>query len=963
MESGGEPEPELDLSLNGVGLHLYHHNTTSPRQLRLRVDIDPSFGYKRLRLTGDELLKPPPTIWKLKELEFLDMSPGLDCESCFTFHLERLSPDVSNLVNLRILCLDTNKLTSLPSEVGRLVNLERLIVSNNLITDLPQSLGSLDKLCSLHLANNDLEEIPKVVYLLTNLQFLDISDNKLTCVAPEIGQLINLESLLLMCNLLQSIPDTIGDCHRLKTLWLAMNRLTELPRSIGKLFDLDWGTTSPTANLEGNPLKDPPLEICKKGPLVIEEYFRNKEMMIMIMSRNDTPRSIAQGSAVVLEETMPLRSSSKDSNKHDKPRSGKQGSFLPEATSNKVRPPSTTSNDGKESAARGASRRSVKKNAWMTSPDHGGERVSQSHEHLREKESPHESLPASRADLNSRTTNVIKDSPSPSYNAIFSPVAPSASQSQPQSASRRRSPQSVATKKPRQESGKRLDSSNSLPVLKPVEVNGSGDRVTPPEGFVIKGLLDERSPSRYSDYVRARAWDRWEQVTRSLPPSDAEDSGSRTPSSSEDLFTSANSYYIKSMINSSTPRYDFSFNNTRDIQVLRLHESPRADKEKENSFSLFAAKIPKAPSKPKSGAKSAPSVKSKSARNLNGKINGMQNGNDVTDAIGGQDAIELDFDADDDLNVDEAITFTADDTESRHESRLSRQSRADDDEPSRSGSHKSRGSADERNSTNIQNDTKKIELPLIMVNSKQNSPNPQIPTPKPEDVNTQTKPTRGSKSAPATPYSRRRGYVVEKRRMMARKKPIKRKISGKLYRAKKSAGQATGATLGLTVDERPDTVLTFCIHDDDVSDDHNDEIDDTTEDHHGHDDENPKGNDTHPINPESQMKNKLVRVTRSRQSPDENNTKSAPGRLPTIPLVESSKIVSKPKRGTLYPSKRTKSVPDNLPDVEIAPKVSPRKPSKSTARKPGSSLSKSGPKSGPGSPTKMVLVAPPKVYP
>jgi len=82
----------------------------------------------------------------------LDLSPTR--EACIDFHLNGVPADISNLVNLRVLMLDTNQLSELPREISQLQQLERLSISNNHLRSLPDSISSLQHLSALHAANN-----------------------------------------------------------------------------------------------------------------------------------------------------------------------------------------------------------------------------------------------------------------------------------------------------------------------------------------------------------------------------------------------------------------------------------------------------------------------------------------------------------------------------------------------------------------------------------------------------------------------------------------------------------------------------------------------------------------------------------------------------------------------------------------------------------------------------------------
>ena len=92
------------------------------------------------------------------------MSP--EREACIDFRLNGVSPDLGNLVNLRVLMLDTNQLSELPREISQLPQLERISISNNYLRALPESMSRLQRLESLHAANNRFIDVFAVCSLL-----------------------------------------------------------------------------------------------------------------------------------------------------------------------------------------------------------------------------------------------------------------------------------------------------------------------------------------------------------------------------------------------------------------------------------------------------------------------------------------------------------------------------------------------------------------------------------------------------------------------------------------------------------------------------------------------------------------------------------------------------------------------------------------------------------------------------
>ena len=65
-----------------------------------------------------------------------------------------ISPQIGNLVELRVLHLSSNRIKALPSEIGRLIKLTELLLYDNLLTGLPFEFGNLYKLESLGLDGN-----------------------------------------------------------------------------------------------------------------------------------------------------------------------------------------------------------------------------------------------------------------------------------------------------------------------------------------------------------------------------------------------------------------------------------------------------------------------------------------------------------------------------------------------------------------------------------------------------------------------------------------------------------------------------------------------------------------------------------------------------------------------------------------------------------------------------------------
>lgn len=128
---------------------------------------------KNLLASKNSLKELPSSVGRLIYLERCEISDNV---------LESL-PDLSALIHLRVLTLDSNRLgPMLPDVFTGMVALEELNLCNNSLQILPPSISSLVKLQRLKLADNQLEELPDTLNQLRNLSYLDAGHNRLSCV-------------------------------------------------------------------------------------------------------------------------------------------------------------------------------------------------------------------------------------------------------------------------------------------------------------------------------------------------------------------------------------------------------------------------------------------------------------------------------------------------------------------------------------------------------------------------------------------------------------------------------------------------------------------------------------------------------------------------------------------------------------------------------------------------------------
>merc|ERR1712180_422391 len=138
---------------------------------------------------------------------------------------ESLPDIIGQLVMLRSLLLNNNRLTSINEDIGGLKKLETLSVSFNALRSF--SLASPTKMThlkTLNLSNNKLKHFPKDVCQLPNLDMLDLSNNAITALPVEICSLSTIE-MNLNKNSLSELSDSLSGCKQLKVLRVEENCL------------------------------------------------------------------------------------------------------------------------------------------------------------------------------------------------------------------------------------------------------------------------------------------------------------------------------------------------------------------------------------------------------------------------------------------------------------------------------------------------------------------------------------------------------------------------------------------------------------------------------------------------------------------------------------------------------------------------------------------------------------------
>ncbi|OIW20475.1 hypothetical protein TanjilG_11878 [Lupinus angustifolius] len=184
-----------------------------------------------------------------------------------------LPNSIGCLSKLKVLNVSANFIESLPKTIENCRSLEELNCNFNKLSELPDTIGfELINLKKLLVNSNKLMFLPSSTSNLVSLKILDARLNCLRSLPEDLENLINLEALNVSQNFryLETLPFSVGLLLSLVELDVSYNNIKTLPNSIGCFKKLQ------KLRVEGNPLISPPLEVVEQGLHVVKEYLCEK---------------------------------------------------------------------------------------------------------------------------------------------------------------------------------------------------------------------------------------------------------------------------------------------------------------------------------------------------------------------------------------------------------------------------------------------------------------------------------------------------------------------------------------------------------------------------------------------------------------------------------------------------------------------------------------------------------------
>ena len=145
-----------------------------------------------------------------------------------------LPESAANMVNLEVLNLDGNQVTSLGVNiVDKWPKMRSFSIQDNGVSVLPEGCVNWTELEFINCKNNQIAELPEAITdKWKKIVKIYMGGNALTALPEDIGNFDQLTELDASNNALDSIPTSLGLCYELQMLHLGNNKLLEFQSSI-----------------------------------------------------------------------------------------------------------------------------------------------------------------------------------------------------------------------------------------------------------------------------------------------------------------------------------------------------------------------------------------------------------------------------------------------------------------------------------------------------------------------------------------------------------------------------------------------------------------------------------------------------------------------------------------------------------------------------------------------------------
>jgi Leucine-rich repeat (LRR) protein len=174
---------------------------------------------------------------------------------------------LSKLINLQLLNLRNNGITSIPADWSLLANMYIMVSKKNPIQYLDPYFIANTNLLYLELCDTKLDSLPREIELLNRLELLRIIGNETDSlrISDSIKRIVNLKEIVIADANLYKFPSFICRSRKIESVTLINCKIDSIPEEV------QWMENLKVLNLQGNTIKKVPgwMRNCKKLEVLV----------------------------------------------------------------------------------------------------------------------------------------------------------------------------------------------------------------------------------------------------------------------------------------------------------------------------------------------------------------------------------------------------------------------------------------------------------------------------------------------------------------------------------------------------------------------------------------------------------------------------------------------------------------------------------------------------------------------
>lgn len=221
----------------------YEHKKEFP-QYYSSYEIEYNFAkvfYKHIMFPEWDIFASPENLYEMEKISgYENKEDGLMAGNYHNIELISFTKRLKYLVNLRLLRIYSESITSIPPYISDFTSLKTLIINMKYIKAiLPNEISLMTNLREFHLEDTNFKKVPTFIFKMKYLEHLSINDGSIKKLKSKLLLLSNLISLDMSNNRIGSIPANIKKLQHLERLILMKNCIRTVHNNLFKMNKLN----------------------------------------------------------------------------------------------------------------------------------------------------------------------------------------------------------------------------------------------------------------------------------------------------------------------------------------------------------------------------------------------------------------------------------------------------------------------------------------------------------------------------------------------------------------------------------------------------------------------------------------------------------------------------------------------------------------------------------------------------